>query len=345
MSLVNIAKRLEEEAITIPTHQREYVWKIDQQVRLVDSVFRRMPINSITLREKNVKGGFLRSLEDGQQRMTTLKRFMAGAFQYKGRYYMDFSPVERSLFENYAVIVLTYSNATDEEAIEIFNNLQNGSTMTHGERLYSQASLSPLARFTIEMLLTPGSGFYDRTILFWGSRPVKAKRGANMTIAFAICAGLAHGSDFISKSWSSIDQALWRSFDSTTVHAKLKLIVETYEFIYNSFPTETKKCRNIFWDPANFTAYMIHGLVLTQEREPRIEIPSHTEQMAKWKQVLLAFLTDKTILTNIHRDIDIAGAWKFERWHNGWRRVFALESFKDVPVDDDSDDVDSIGSE
>lgn len=331
--------------ITIPPHQRDYVWTLRQQKKLIDAVFEGLPMPNITLRIKRLGQTTVTSLEDGQQRLKTLHRYMTNAFRdNQERTFSQLSDVERSRFESYVINILTYTHASDSQAIVIFNNLQNGSSCSVGERIFSLARISPIVQFAIDMLLTPGMGFYDRTVPFWGERSVKGQRGAHMTTALALCAGLAYGSRYISKKWSDIEDYIALPFDARQVTSDLETIVSLYEDIHRQRPILTKHAKKTYWDLGTVTGYMVHALKLTTETEPVHVIPSRTDTVNRFRALLL---DPPSIDAVLQYDVPIIGrAWVLRRWHLGWRRLFAANSFVGEDVSRfTSEDEDDTGSE
>jgi hypothetical protein len=332
--------------IVVPPHQRDYVWTLKQQKRLVDAVSQGMPFPNITLRVKRAGGLTIVSLEDGQQRLKTLQRFMTNAFQNSaGLTFSQLSDVNRAKFESYTVNILSYKKATDEEAIVIFNNLQNGSSCSVGERIYSLAKISPIVQFTVDYLLTPGVGFYDRTVPFWGERSAKGQRGSHTTTALALCAGLAFGSQFISKKWNDIEDIVSREFDRHRVVADLETIVSLFETLHAEHPIVSKHLKKTYWDLGTFTGYIVHALKLTTEIEPGLPIPSRETMMERFKTLMIEHrLHPERITETLHRDLYVIGrGWFTRRWHLGWRRLFAPTSFvgpveaDELESDDDSE--------
>lgn len=299
---------------------------------------------NITLRITRHGQLTITSLEDGQQRLRTLHRFMTNAFRdNRERTFSQLSDVDRAHFESYMINVLTYTNATDQQAIVIFNNLQNGSSCSVGERIFSLARISPIVQFAIDMLLTPGMGFYDRTVPFWGERSVKGQRGSHMTTALALCAGLAHGSRYISKKWIDIEDCIALPFNARQLTADLETIVSVYEGVLLQRPTLGKYTKRMYWDLGTLTAYMIHALKLTPESEPVHAIPSRADTLARFHALIL---DHQSIETTLHYDVPIIGrAWVVRRWHLGWRRLFAADSFDGENVSEfrseDDDDAES----
>jgi len=68
-----------EDYVTRPPYQRKNVWSRAKQQALLDSLFRRYYIPRLVLREVRLaKDRVVREVVDGQQRITTIQRFLAG---------------------------------------------------------------------------------------------------------------------------------------------------------------------------------------------------------------------------------------------------------------------------
>lgn len=325
----------------IPDHQRDFCWSLRQQKTLVDAIQRGKPIPSILRRELD-DGQY--SLEDGRQRLETCRRYMDDLFADKtGRLFSQLTPLERERWENYDVVVTTYSGATDEEAREIFNDTQNGKPLSFGERIGSMAMTAPIVRYAIRMLLTPGEGLYDAVAPFWGEHTQKGGRGAAMTSAFALCAGLAFGPDYTSRKWDDAVEVLHRDFDEVAVTARLNSIVEIYTGVTAVMPATDKAVRDQYWDLGNFTGYIAFSLCVldTPELASSIgyELPDRDTVIRTWISHLVAVRTHPGLLWEVlHRDMSSARSWNKARWSNGVRRLFAPTQGGVMEDSEDEDD-------
>lgn len=321
-----LVEQISTNAIIIPPHQRDYVWSKKQKVKLIESVQARMPISAITLRERQSGQSFTRSLEDGQQRLRTLAHYRNNQFANKaGILFKDLSPVDQLAFDTYDVIVTTYTGATDTEAIVIFGNLQNGTNMTVGEKIHSMTKISPFTQFVVNTLLTPGMGLYDRALPLWGGHSTKEKRGASMASAFAVCAGLAYGTEYISKKWEDIDDVIAKTdFDANEIVRKLELIISIFEFVHAAGPITAKE-RALFWDPSSFVGYIVHSLTRTAENETVYVVPDEAETVRIWSNFINRSRQNSDLLTGkagLWADVTQERTWKPARWRHGWCRVF-----------------------
>ncbi len=136
--------------------QRNYVWKIEQQSMLIDSILRGYPVPDIYANrteahtEKGTKY-YVYDVLDGQQRLTTIARFVAGKFALKGLpefedeegnsvdlndcYYDDLDENYKEVLNNFTFRIQYYDNMDDESVAEIFRRLNNGKSLTNIEKI------------------------------------------------------------------------------------------------------------------------------------------------------------------------------------------------------------------
>lgn len=336
--------RLRDGRLVIPDHQRDFVWTLRQQRKLVRAIRYGKPIPSILLRE--LEDDHL-SLEDGQQRLRTLLRYIDNEFaDDDGVFFRDLTAEQKRQFEAYDLSITSYSGATDEEAREIFNDFQNGKPLTFGERLYSMRITSPVVAYALERLLTPGVGFHDRLApILGGGRTPKGRRGADMATAYALCAGLAFGIDYLSRKWDDADGKLHAAIDPAVLDVKLELYTRLWEEIHRRAPVTTKTRRNEYWNLGNFGGYIAYSMELrTKPEGAAYHLPATDEALIDaWATHIVAVYHDELLLPRVlHRDLSSARSWKMARWANGLQRLFVPDN---VDVIEDTDDDDDVSTE
>jgi hypothetical protein len=107
-----------------PDCQRGYVWSLEDEVRLIDSVFNARDIGKFVF----IKYNWPRTdddILDGKQRLNTLVRFITNQFQYKGLYWNQLSRGDRGLFEDRIVqyVELDGERLSEADKLEIFLNV------------------------------------------------------------------------------------------------------------------------------------------------------------------------------------------------------------------------------
>lgn len=337
--LHTLLRRKANGRLSIPDHQRDFVWSLRQQVKLVEAILRGKPIPSILLRNME-DADDTTTLEDGRQRLETLQMYISNKFPVDGHYFRDRSPEAQEAIRNYDVIVVSYSGADDEQAREIFNDFQNGKPLTFGERLIS--SSSPIVDYAVRKLMTSGAeSFHDRLAVSMGVRSSpKARRGADMAQAFALCAGLAFGIDHLSRKWDDAAAVLSRGFDQAAVDAKLELYTRIWERVNELVPVTTKARRNDYWNLGTFGGYIVYSFELcgTEGAAKYGLPPTRADLVEVWAQHIAAAYRDEDLLHNVlHRDLSAARSWKLARWANGLARMFEAGDMVMMDSDDDDD--------
>ena len=329
MKLKNLVANLTSGALIIPSHQRDFVWKRAAQQGLVDTVLRGIPMPGITIREKGMPDGTeIHCLEDGQQRLTTLRLYMEDTFPAKdGRKFSELSEEEKERVRGYRISVTTYENASDSDAIEIFMKLQDGSALSIGEKIHSIKDKAPIVGFAQELLLTPGVGFYDRTIPFWGdARTPKSNRGAHTVTAVVMCAAISkQSSEFLCKEGLKPQAfADFVDFDREQIRNVMEKVVRIFERAYELQPTNSAAIKKQYWEMSNFIAYILHRLLLKPEEISTGDLPSHEEQADAWVEFIVRQrLTPEILEDELHCGDKAKGShFTKERWHRGWLRMF-----------------------
>lgn len=169
----NISKR---DGIDLqPDYQRGYIWSSDFKDKLLYSIIKSYPIGNVSLRvraEKNNKGA-MQEVVDGQQRLTTIYKFIENEYviqsdiskdiieyiiEYmgedsddnllklkrrlhnKGKIAISFRQLPQAIKDNilaYNISITNITNATDQEITEYFRYLQNQERLRAGELLNS----------------------------------------------------------------------------------------------------------------------------------------------------------------------------------------------------------------
>lgn len=158
-----------------PSYQRGYIWNSDFKDKLLYSIIKCYPIGNISLRvraEKNSKGA-MQEVVDGQQRLTTIYKFIENEYvinsevskdiikyivgymgedtdekllklkrklKNKGKVSISFKQLPQVIQDNilaYNISITNITNASDIEIAEYFRYLQNQERLRAGELLNS----------------------------------------------------------------------------------------------------------------------------------------------------------------------------------------------------------------
>lgn len=324
--------------IAVPPHQREYCWAEARQKRLIASLLRGMPMPTIVIRRKITDKGIQDTLEDGVQRLVTLRNFLRGEFtDNNGLRFEELSERAKVMLTTYQTPVLIYSGATDAEAIEIFNNFQNGVPLSTGERLYSMSTLSPMVRYAQMMLMTPGAGLHDRASAFFGTRSGPDSKRNNLLASVALVAGLGFGIDMLSRKWSDLETVIASDFNEALVTQKLTDILDIYSRVNEAAPRALKSLKKFQANWGNGVGYIAYSLTLADESLP-LEMRGGTEQIKHaWAQKLTEYRDSADLKEILTLNASKARSWNTARWQHGMMNLFPTMPIRNVAAAQDTD--------
>lgn len=359
ISLAQLADEFKDKRILVPSHQREYCWDEALQSNFVLSILRGYPIPSMLMSKE--RGQANPSIEDGRQRITTAMRFRDNLFAVEGKRYRDLTEIQRERFDDYKVLTITFSGATLEERIEIFDWFNSGKKLTSGEHCHNQAS-TPLVSLAKELFMTLGTGVHDRAVRIWGVRgeapgseeATKDKGRRWLINAVALCMGLLYGPENVNKNYKHIKKGYMTSPISPQrregVLSDLNRILEIYEAVELQQPMGRKKLLNPQWDLGTFTGYIIYSLSVAARKRHELSqttpfeliyqpntlegAPEEWERLkAGWvtyivgvRRALIETPSKKlpTVLGEcLYKGMGKDRNWKLKRWEQGYLRVFA----------------------
>lgn len=121
-----------------PDFQRDPVWGLPRQQKLMDTILKKWDIPKIYLRvveDENFE------CIDGQQRLTTIFKFYNNEIplqvggEYSWLFYNDLPDKIKDIFDDYELDIALVYNATDEELRELFSRLQLWMSLNSAEKL------------------------------------------------------------------------------------------------------------------------------------------------------------------------------------------------------------------
>jgi len=275
--LSELIQNFDEKRIIIPPHQREFRWDLSRQVKFIQSILKGYPIPCILMSSR--RSDHFPTLEDGRQRITTASRYRSNQIPtenlLRGKIpkYSELSEMDRERFDNENVIVVTFSNANDNDRIQIFDWHQNGMPLTPGERYHAQHA-TPLIHFVKEQLMTPGIGYHDRAAAIWGIRGdpanppegfISSDKGRKWLLtATALVLGLSFGPANATKKYEPDKGFMTADFPLSKqkdVKKDLDRIFDIYETVEARLTAiKPKPWINAYWDFGNFTGYILYSL-------------------------------------------------------------------------------------
>jgi hypothetical protein len=254
-------------------------WDKKKQERLIDSMIRGKCIPEVLVRELT-NGKW--TLEDGLQRLTAIMNFLNGKITWNGKKYSDITVQEKQRFNMYSVPIQKYRGTTDEEAVEMFMDRQDGSPLNTGEKENAIGEFSDVVRYTIETLMSKDSPLFERGKKIWGERLNDDKRHENLANAVALVLGCAFGVEFCTTNKVIFDKRLlYQAFDASAVTDLLSKIIEIHERVEKEQPLTGKAAQNNVWNRNTFNGFIIDTL-------KRTPMSQHSNVAQVWVDFLVA---------------------------------------------------------
>jgi hypothetical protein len=105
-------------------YQRDHVWKLEDKIALIDSIFNNIDIGKFVFVERSMSyAGKLYEIIDGKQRLTAIHEFYEDRFQYNGFYYSQLSFEDKSKFKNHGITWGYLENPNKRAIFETFIKL------------------------------------------------------------------------------------------------------------------------------------------------------------------------------------------------------------------------------
>lgn len=152
-----------------PEFQRKFVWTHEHQEEFIDTILKGFPFPEIYVCQGEVDIENLVTTQyviDGQQRLTTIKRYIEGNHDKplrKVSYYQDLSQQEKGAFLSYKIVVRDIGNVAEDtiretfrrinltkfqlDSIEIHNAVYNGAFIGTAKSLLDSVSLKEYGVF------------------------------------------------------------------------------------------------------------------------------------------------------------------------------------------------------
>ncbi len=149
-TVFEVVRRIGQEKFVMnPDFQREFVWSVEKQSKLIESALMRIPLPVFYLAED--KQG-RRVVVDGLQRLTSFKRFLKNEFALKlkdqpkldGKLFRELAPNLQTRVEDCSLVLYVIDSKVPERArLDIFDRVNSGVLLTRQQMrnsLYSGAA-------------------------------------------------------------------------------------------------------------------------------------------------------------------------------------------------------------
>lgn len=341
----NLKSSTDDVIVYIPDHQREYVWKIGKQSKLIDTLFRGFPIPAIIVTQTHrVKYG----VQDGQQRLETFYRFYTNKFTFKGKSYRQLSEEDQKKFLEFKIPIIDITGVSADQESEIYDRLNQGMALSHGEKFYNRRKTA-LVSLTEELLLTPEKGLHGLATEVWGNyMGGSVNRHARLANAVAYIAGAAYGSEYISTSFEKLsnkldgirdkDNNVTITVNKDIVKKRISALLSVYKAADMLEECSTGKDKSAQAKIGKYSAFILHSLMKDEQ-------PTAQKKMIDlWAYILSEIRRSpsksKYLYKGMTRGINIG----FELLEKGYKNILDIQEngmddmIDDTHIEEDSDD-------
>jgi hypothetical protein len=232
----------------IPKHQRFYVWEEKTQEKLIQSVFKSYPIPFIMLLRHD-NNTF--TIEDGQQRITTLKRYYTDKFACDidgsgKKKYSELSQNERFDFCMYQIGCDIYlkSQIEPHEIVTIFMLLNQGKPLTDNEKYYARMDSSPFLRDYKQIINMPE--FRDEISLFMG-KPGKSKTRSGLSDIIGSFIAINHkDTSCLTTSYYKNGEKIDEAISEESKEDIIKFLRQYFKMLHDSIDPITHKPKKYY---------------------------------------------------------------------------------------------------
>jgi hypothetical protein len=213
--------------LLIPDHQRFYVWAENRKEPLVKSIMENCPLPLMVFTQHIVGGRVVRFVQDGQQRLITLQKYILGEFKWNDKLYSELAEEEKIVFLSYRLNCEVIVEPTPGQVADIFERLNCGKPLTDNDKFYNRRD-SPVISFIIgELIEHPALSQYFRkyTCLNIASK-TRSQLG---DIVGAVVAIIRNSVACIRTSFDRIGEFLYEEM----TEEKKKLVIDIFKFYFS----------------------------------------------------------------------------------------------------------------
>lgn len=130
-----------------PEYQRDYIWTMDDKIKLLDSIFNKIDIGKFVLNHLGYDKEYSYEIVDGKQRLSTLIEFYENRFPYHGVYFNNLNGIDKRTFLNHDIAIGEVENADRETILKYFIRLNTtGKTMSENDIMNVRRLLTEIKR-------------------------------------------------------------------------------------------------------------------------------------------------------------------------------------------------------
>jgi hypothetical protein len=183
--------------------------------------------------EEAVQGGSAWFVQDGQQRLMTMQRFVLGLFALEDhRLFCDLSEDDRLNFLGYTVTCEIIQNPTPDQIATIFERLNCGKPLTDNDKFWNRRE-SPVVSFALnELMRHPGLECHFR--IYVGNVGMGKSRGQLSDLIGAVVAIIKGSVDCIATSFDRVGHFVCEPISEDIKARVIQVFKQYFDLIYSS---------------------------------------------------------------------------------------------------------------
>jgi len=140
----------------VPDNQRFDAWTDDnKKSALVDSVMKNYPMPSFVMSRHRIDDRDVHYIQDGQQRLRTLQKYILGKFAWNGKKFSELSRQEERIFLTYQINCDIIADANRKELSIIFERINSGKPLTDNDKFHNRIESNVLTFIMKTLIIHP----------------------------------------------------------------------------------------------------------------------------------------------------------------------------------------------
>lgn len=272
---------IEENELFVPDYQRDFVWPIKNQSRLIESLIIGLPIPHIFVADVESEDPDLDGrieIVDGSQRVRTLHAFLSDNLtleflqlipQLNGFKFSDLPTSRQRRFSRISVRIIELSNCTEATRRDLFERINTGSDELKDMEVRKGSKHGSSTLYNEVIKVCADNLIFKEVVPL---SPVKLKRGEDLEFSLRFFAYLNNYQEFDHSVKEFLDNYLDAENDKTPeeIAGMNEVFNKTMVFAKNHFPFGFKKSTGSKTTPrVRFEALSV-GIALALEEEPNL---------------------------------------------------------------------------
>jgi hypothetical protein len=327
--------------LRIPDHQRFYIWPESKQAPLIDSIMNNCPLPLMVFTEQMTGSSNTWFVQDGQQRLITMQKYMMGEFTWNGQRYADLEEDDRLNFLSYTVTCEIIQNPTTDQIAEIFERLNCGKPLTDNDKFWNRRE-SPAVSFALTELMHH-SDLEDHFKKYGGKVGAGKSRSQLSDLVGAVVAISKRSVDCIATSFDKVGQYVCDHISEDVKQFVISVFKEYFAIVNGSLQRHSvAKPRKFYLKLSGmlgiYLFWRLHPEHFGQEEPAQRQTSIQRWDWFAWK------LQDKNFKKDYFAPLSSGHQRNIDREALKARTAFLISSGHDmeeeVDDDDDSDDDD-----